>query len=478
MLRDGSTVHVRETHAEDEPRLRAFFAALSDEARWFRFFSGGGGPRLGGAQRRRPRQRALPARAAAAPRARSSARHLHRRGARPGEVAFAVADAWHGQGIATILLAHLAAGRVRRGHRRSPATVLPSNHRMLEVLRDSGFPVVARRAGRDRVEFPTSLSREARRRFEQRQRTAAVAAVAHVLRPASIAVIGASRRPGPSAARSCTTCSPAASRDRCTRSTRAAARSPAGLPSGRSPTSRARRARGHRRARGRGARGRARVRRQGRARARRADRRLRRDRPRGPRAPGELLARLPRRRDAPGRPQLPRRRQHRSPTSGSTRRSRPGRPPPGQRRLRVAERGVRDRRDRRGGGARARALGVRLDGQQGRPLGQRLPRVLGAGPDTVVCCSTSSRSATRAGSGGSPAGSRGASRSSRSRAGAPRPARAASSHTGALLAASDVTVDALFRHAGVIRTDTLERCSTSRRCSRASRCRAATAWPS
>jgi acyl-CoA synthetase (NDP forming) len=34
-------------------------------------------------------------------------------------------------------------------------------------------------------------------------------------------------------------------------------------------------------------------------------------------------------------------------------------------------------------------------------------------------------------------------------------ARAAGSHTGALIAASEVTVDALFRHSGVIRTDTL-----------------------
>src|SRR4029079_5432055 len=34
-------------------------------------------------------------------------------------------------------------------------------------------------------------------------------------------------------------------------------------------------------------------------------------------------------------------------------------------------------------------------------------------------------------------------------------ARAATSHTGALLAASDSTVDALFRHAGVIRTGTV-----------------------
>jgi acyl-CoA synthetase (NDP forming) len=42
-------------------------------------------------------------------------------------------------------------------------------------------------------------------------------------------------------------------------------------------------------------------------------------------------------------------------------------------------------------------------------------------------------------------------KSGRSAAGA----RASSSHTGALLAASDVTVDALFRQAGVVRTDTL-----------------------
>ena len=36
-------------------------------------------------------------------------------------------------------------------------------------------------------------------------------------------------------------------------------------------------------------------------------------------------------------------------------------------------------------------------------------------------------------------------------------ARATSSHTGALISASDVTVDSLFRQAGVIRTDTLAR---------------------
>ena len=42
-------------------------------------------------------------------------------------------------------------------------------------------------------------------------------------------------------------------------------------------------------------------------------------------------------------------------------------------------------------------------------------------------------------------------KSGRSAAGA----RATSSHTGAILSASDVTVDALFEQAGVIRTDTM-----------------------
>jgi len=41
VLRDGSTVRVRPSTVEDVPRLRAFLAALSEESRWFRFFSAG-----------------------------------------------------------------------------------------------------------------------------------------------------------------------------------------------------------------------------------------------------------------------------------------------------------------------------------------------------------------------------------------------------------------------------------------------------
>src|SRR6185436_5278982 len=61
----------------------------------------------------------------------------------------------------------------------------------------SGFPVeVSTRPGELQVTFPTTLSEDGRRRFEERERTAAVAAVEHVLRPRSVAIVGASRRPG------------------------------------------------------------------------------------------------------------------------------------------------------------------------------------------------------------------------------------------------------------------------------------------
>ena len=113
------------------------------------------------------------------------------------EVAFLVADAWQGRGISTILLAHLAAVAAAHGISTFVAEVLPDNHRMIEVFRESGFPVELRSVpGAIEIELPTSLSAEAVERFEERERIAAVAAVRSFLEPRSVAVIGASRRRG------------------------------------------------------------------------------------------------------------------------------------------------------------------------------------------------------------------------------------------------------------------------------------------
>ena len=65
------------------------------------------------------------------------------------------------------------------------------------MLRESGFPVHARsEPGEVHAEIPTVLAPEALRQFEDRDRIAAVAAVTHLLAPHSVAVIGASRTRG------------------------------------------------------------------------------------------------------------------------------------------------------------------------------------------------------------------------------------------------------------------------------------------
>lgn len=198
-LRDGSTVRVRPVCPEDAGALRDFLSGMSADARWLRFFT------LGVDLDRAARWAAEPGAGAGfglVATSGSPARIVgHAAYARESEgraeIAFEVADDWQGRGIATILLGHLASAAEREGILTFRATVHPSNHRMVRVFRDSGFAVeVMSRPGELSIELPASLDEEALARFEDRSRIAAVAAVSHVLRPDSVAVIGASRRSG------------------------------------------------------------------------------------------------------------------------------------------------------------------------------------------------------------------------------------------------------------------------------------------
>ncbi len=195
-LRDGSTVHVRPVTPADEAALRTFLERLSDDSRWLRFFSLG--VNLDRAARAaaagdRPEGYGL-----VATLDERIVAHAVFEVERPdrAEVAFAVADQMQGRGISTVLIAHLAQIAAERGIATFTATVLPENRRMISVFRESGFPVhVHASIDGILVEFPTELGEDARRRFEDRDRVAAVAAVQRVLRPRSVAVVGASRRP-------------------------------------------------------------------------------------------------------------------------------------------------------------------------------------------------------------------------------------------------------------------------------------------
>lgn len=199
VLRDGNTVGVRPLRRQDEAGLAAFLEDLSDESRAFRFFSCG--LDMHHAARDAVAQACgagygLVAVAGDPPAIVAHAMFAPTNGG-AAEVAVAVADEWHGRGVATLLLAHLAAEARDRGLETFTAVVLPDNHRMIEVFRESGFAVRVRSEPHQlAVEMPIAATEAARRRFEDRDRIAAVAAVRHLLAPRSVALIGATARPG------------------------------------------------------------------------------------------------------------------------------------------------------------------------------------------------------------------------------------------------------------------------------------------
>jgi acetyl coenzyme A synthetase (ADP forming)-like protein len=195
-LRDGSSIHVRPVQAADGPAIRAFLESLSSEALGFRFF---GVPDLDWVTNWSvdvdyADRYALVA--TAGPEHSIVAHGAYVRiDASRAEVAFVVADAWQQRGIATIMLAHVAAAAEQHEIAMFTAEVMPSNHRMIQVFRDSGFPVDVRaKDGVIEVDLPTSLSEEARRRFDEREQFAAVSAVRSFLCPRSVVVIGVSHR--------------------------------------------------------------------------------------------------------------------------------------------------------------------------------------------------------------------------------------------------------------------------------------------
>jgi acyl-CoA synthetase (NDP forming)/RimJ/RimL family protein N-acetyltransferase len=203
ILRDGSSIIIREAVPGDEPALLAFLEHLDDESRRLRFASLR--PDLRARAHRwavpeRPADVSLVAETGAGP---GGARVVignataDQLGPERAEVAFVVAAAYQGLGVATLLIEELARRASLLGITTFHAEVLPENAKMLEVFRATGFPLrVHADIGELRVEFPTALAGEARARFERREQLAAAAAVRALLHPVSVAVVGASRRRG------------------------------------------------------------------------------------------------------------------------------------------------------------------------------------------------------------------------------------------------------------------------------------------
>ncbi|HLZ26879.1 MAG TPA: GNAT family N-acetyltransferase [Chloroflexota bacterium] len=200
-LRDGSIAHIRPIRAEDEAHLLAFLRGLSDDDRRMRFFS------LGNDLSRTAHDEAdvdyvhsLGLLATVGSPERIVGHALYAPSGEPSEgraeVAFAIAAEYQGRGLATILLGQLADAAAANGIDTFEAVVMTENRRMLDVLRESGFPLKTRYEWHNvEASFPTSLTPQAVARFEQREELAAASALRRVLYPRSVAVIGASEKP-------------------------------------------------------------------------------------------------------------------------------------------------------------------------------------------------------------------------------------------------------------------------------------------
>ena len=197
VLRDGSTVRVRPARPSDATRVEDYLIGLSPETRRLRFWTqaidvrdlaakvvdvdyenhltllaligGDEGTVVGGAQ------------------------FIRMDGSR-AEFGVSVADAYQGKGLGSILIGLTAQAAAEKGIGTLVAEVLPENHRMINVLRTSGFPVSIRATpGSLEVEFPSTPTEDVVELFEHRESQAAVAAVRTFLAPRAVAVVGASR---------------------------------------------------------------------------------------------------------------------------------------------------------------------------------------------------------------------------------------------------------------------------------------------
>ena len=199
VLRDGSTVRIRVMRPSDEAGLRQLLTSLSEESRWLRFYSLQNSSALAAeAHREANLEHAFGLIACSGDDERVIGHAFYAAiDEKQAEVAFTIANDFQGRGLGSILLCQLAEVAAANGIEVFEAEVVAANHAMLQVFRSSGFPIeVSAYAGQLRVVFPTSFNDEARKEFERRYSVASVNALKLFFEPRAVAVIGASRERG------------------------------------------------------------------------------------------------------------------------------------------------------------------------------------------------------------------------------------------------------------------------------------------
>ncbi|HYJ27857.1 MAG TPA: GNAT family N-acetyltransferase [Nocardioides sp.] len=196
LLRDGRTAHIRPIQPEDRALLVEFYSRVSDQSKYYRFFSPM--PELSERDLDRFTQVDHRDRVAMILLVAGQMIAVGRYDMiRPGyaEVAFLVEDAHQGRGIGQLLLEHLAQAGRERGIEEFVAEVLPDNQAMIHTFKDAGYQVKSTfEDGVMELVFRIDPTDTALGVMEQREHRAEYASIERFFSPKSVAIIGASRR--------------------------------------------------------------------------------------------------------------------------------------------------------------------------------------------------------------------------------------------------------------------------------------------
>lgn len=196
LLTDGGTALLRPIKPTDEQLLVDFYARVSDESKYLRFFAPY--PRLTQRDVHLFTHVDYVDRVALIVTVRDrmiAVARFDRLEDDKAEVAFLVEDAHQGRGVAQLLLEHLADAARERGITAFVAEVLPENRRMAQVFSDAGYHVS--RAFGDgvlEVEFPIMPTDTAVGVIQRREHRAEAWSVHRLLNPRRVVVLGTGAR--------------------------------------------------------------------------------------------------------------------------------------------------------------------------------------------------------------------------------------------------------------------------------------------
>lgn len=199
VLGDGETAFIRPLVPADQPALLEFHERQSSDSLYRRFFSPK--PTLTAKELEHFTTVDMVDRVALAVELRDElvawSSYERWAGRDEAEAAFMVDDEHQGRGIATLMLEHLAAIARTNGIDRFTAEVLSDNRGMLAVFAKAGWPLQRRfESGVVDLDWELATTDEFIDTVERREQRADSRAVARLLLPRAVAVVGASDREG------------------------------------------------------------------------------------------------------------------------------------------------------------------------------------------------------------------------------------------------------------------------------------------